>query len=142
MAEPRARQHHRNRVAKTFNEEITAMLEGELGDPRIALCHVTEVILTPGGKSAQILVAVEGDEAEEADTLAGLMAARGFMRHELLERMGVRHVPELNFQIDRSEKMKNRMEELLGRVAKRQKKLDASTSKDAPPPPRSTSTAK
>ena len=118
------------------------MLEGELGDPRIALCHVTEVILTPGGKSAQILVAVEGDETEEAETLAGLMAARGFMRHELLERMGVRHVPELNFQIDRSEKMKNRMEELLGRVAKRQKKLDANTRKDAPPPPRSTSTAK
>ncbi len=125
MAEPRARQHHRNRVAKTFNEEITAMLEGELGDPRIALCHVTEVVLTPGGKSAQILVAVEGDEQEEADTLAGLMAARGYIRHELLGRMGVRHVPDLTFQIDRSEKMKNRMEELLGRVAKRQKKLDA-----------------
>jgi ribosome-binding factor A len=39
----------------------------------------------------------------------------------LLERMGVRHVPELTFHIDRSEKMKARIDELLGRAKKRQK---------------------
>ena len=36
--------------------------------------------------------------------------------------MGVRHVPELTFAIDRSEKMTGRMEELLARTRKRDKK--------------------
>ena len=36
--------------------------------------------------------------------------------------MGVRHVPELNFAIDRSEKMTGRMDELLGRMRKRDAK--------------------
>ena len=101
------------------------MLEGELSDPRIAPCYVSEVALAPGGKSARIFIQVQGNEKEEADTLAGLMAARGFIRHTLLEWMGVRHVPDISFQIDRSEKIESRMDELLGRVKKRNEKLAA-----------------
>jgi ribosome-binding factor A len=127
--EQRGRTYHRNRVARTFSEEIGAMLEGELSDPRIAPCYVSEVVLAPGGKSARIFIQVHGSEQEESDTLAGLMAARGFIKHTLLERMGVRHVPELSFQIDRSAKIESRMDELLGRVRKRKAKL----AKTAPP---------
>ena len=66
MPVQRAREYHRGRVASTFAEEITAMLEGELSDPRIAPSHVTEVILAPGGKSCRVLIAVTGSEKEEA----------------------------------------------------------------------------
>ena len=124
MPEQRARQHHRDRVASTFGEEITAMLEGELSDPRIAPSYVTEVILAPGGKSCRVLIAVHGNEAEENDTLAGLTAARAYIRTEIRDRMGVRHVPELSFAIDRSEKLGARMDELLGRISKRKLKLE------------------
>ena len=120
--EQRGRIYHRNRVARTFSEEIGAMLEGELSDPRIAPCYVSEVVLAPGGKSARIFIQVNGDEKAEADTLAGLMAARGYIKHSLLERMGVRHVPDLSFQIDRSAKMESRMDELMGRMKKRDEK--------------------
>jgi ribosome-binding factor A len=54
MPEQRARTYHRGRVVNTFAEEITAMLEGELSDPRIAPCHVTEVVLAPGGKICRL----------------------------------------------------------------------------------------
>jgi len=40
--------------------------------------------------------------------------------------MGVRHVPELTFAIDRSEKMTGRMEELLSRTRKREQKRTSS----------------
>lgn len=123
MPEPRARTYHRNRVASTFSEEIGAMLEGELSDPRIAPSYVTEVLLAPGGKTARIFVAVHGNAAEEEETLAGLMAARGYIRSRLRDSMGVRYIPELAFAIDRSEKMTGRMDELLGRMRKREKKM-------------------
>jgi ribosome-binding factor A len=133
MPEQRARTYHRNRVASTFSEEIGAMLEGELSDPRIAPSYVTDVVLAPGGKSARVFVAVHGSEAEEDSTLAGLMAARGYIRSQLRERMGVRHVPDMTFAIDRSERMTGRMDELLGRLAKRDRKREVKAAAAATP---------
>jgi ribosome-binding factor A len=132
MPEQRARTYHRNRVANTFSEEIGAMLEGELSDPRIAPSYVTDVVLAPGGKSARVFVAVHGTEAEEDSTLEGLTTARAYIRTQLRDRMGVRHVPELSFAIDRSQKMTGRMEELLARTRKRDKKR---TDAEPPSPP-------
>ncbi|MDE1155574.1 MAG: 30S ribosome-binding factor RbfA [Acidobacteriaceae bacterium] len=134
MPEHRARQHHRDRVASTFAEEITAMLEGELSDPRIAPCHVTEVVLAPGGKSCRVFISVIGGEQAEKSTLDGLMAARSYIRTEIRDRMAVRHVPELTFVIDRSEKINARMDELLGRMEKHRSKMErkAATKAESP----------
>ena len=125
MPEHRGRKHHQDRVAEALREEIGAMIEGELSDPRIASCYVSEVVLNPGGKSARVYVAVDSvvpDIAKaEVDTIAGLEAAKGYIRHELKERMGVRHVPELAFLADRSGRFQARIEELMGRARKRQK---------------------
>jgi ribosome-binding factor A len=85
------------------------------------------VVLAPGGKSCRVFIAVHGDEEAEANTLDGLMAARNYIRTEIRERMGVRHVPELTFAIDRSEKINARMEELLGRAGKHRQKIGRKT---------------
>lgn len=125
MPEHRARKHHQDRVAETLRLEIGSMIEGELVDPRIAFCYVTEVLLGPGGKSARVYVAVDNavpDIAKaEVDTVAGLEAAKGFIRYELKERMGVRHVPELSFLADRSGRFQARIMELMDRSRKRHK---------------------
>jgi ribosome-binding factor A len=122
MPEHRARKHHQDRVAETLREEIGAMIEGELSDPRIAFCYVSEVALNPGGKSARVYVAVDNaikDIAKaEADTVAALESAKGYIRTEIRERMGVRHVPDLTFIADRSGRFQKRIEELLGRAGK------------------------
>ena len=101
------------------------MIEGELSDPRIAFCYVSEVVLNPGGKSARVYVAVDSAEPNiaqaEEDTVAGLEAAKGYIRYELKERMGVRHVPELAFFADRSGRFQARIAELMARSRKRQK---------------------
>src|SRR5271170_3512256 len=121
MPEQRARKYHQDRVAGTLRDEITAMIEGELSDPRIAFAYVSQVALNPGGKSALVYIAVDGNAKEEEETLAALMDARGYIRHELLERTGKRHIPDLSFHIDRSEKMKARIDELMGRKRQRAK---------------------
>jgi ribosome-binding factor A len=125
MPEHRGRKHHQDRVAETLRLEIGAMIEGELVDPRINLCYVTEVVLNPGGKSARVYVAVDSAVADiaqaEVDTIAGLEAAKGYIRYELKKRMGVRHVPELCFLADRSGRFEARIKELMDRSRKRQK---------------------
>lgn len=125
MPEHRARKHHQDRVAETLREEIGAMIEGELSDPRIGFCYVSEVVLNPGGKSARVYVALDGAVPDivqaEQDTIAGLEAAKGYIRYELKERMGVRHVPELAFFADRSGRFQARIDDLMTRSRRRQK---------------------
>ncbi|HUA97609.1 MAG TPA: 30S ribosome-binding factor RbfA [Terracidiphilus sp.] len=125
MPEHRARQHHQDRVAETLRLEIGAMIEGELSDPRIGFCHVSEVALNPGGKSARVYVVLDGPASDaaaaEAQTVAGLEAAKGYIRRELKERMGVRHIPDLTFLADRSSRLQARIDELMERSHRRQR---------------------
>lgn len=122
MPEHRARQHHRERVSETLKEEISVIIEGELGDPRIALCNVTEIVLAPDGKSARVYVEVAGDEQEAEQTIKAINAAKGYIKRQLLIRLGVRHVPEMNFLLDRSQEYGSRIDDILGRIKKRKKK--------------------
>ena len=122
MAEPRSRIYHRGRVAESLREEIGSMLEGELSDPRIGFCHVTEVVMQPGSKSARVFLAVDGDAAVEEQTLLAMQAAKSYIRHELKDRLGLQRVPELSFHADHKEKMQGRIEELLHRSEKRARK--------------------
>ena len=121
MAEPRAPKYQRLRRVEALREEIDVILEGELADPRIGLVAVSEVVLAPGGKTARVFVRADGAEEDDEQTLAGLNAAKGFIRHQLADRMGLRHPPELIFVIDRSDQYKSRIDELLGRTRKKRK---------------------
>jgi len=122
MPEHRGRKHHQDRVAEALREEIGAMIEGELSDPRIDFCHVSEVALNPGGKSARVYVAVDSTAKDvtksEQQTIAGLEAAKGYIRSQLKERLGVRRVPDLTFLADRSGRFQARIEELMSRSRK------------------------
>ncbi|HUI83849.1 MAG TPA: 30S ribosome-binding factor RbfA [Candidatus Binatia bacterium] len=119
--ENRGQKHHRERLQQTLREELAALVEGELGDPRIGLVSVSEVHLTPDGKTARVFVAAPGSDEEAERSLEGLNAARGYIRHELTSRLGVRQAPEVFFVLDRSEQYGGRIEELLQRIQKRKR---------------------
>jgi ribosome-binding factor A len=119
--ERRSQKYHRERLAEALREEIETLVEGELGDPRIGLVNVSEVLLAGDGRSARVLVAVEGEDEEAETSLEGLEAAIGYIRHELVERLHLRRAPELFFQLDRSRKAEARVEELLQRAKKRKR---------------------
>jgi ribosome-binding factor A len=128
--EKRGVKYHRGRVGEALREEIETLVEGELADPRIGLVSVTAVHIADDGRSAEVWVHVEGDDAEADRSLEGLEAARDYIRHELVERLQIRRAPELVFRLDRAEQDKARIEELLGRQKKRSKQRgDASAGK-------------
>jgi len=110
--------HHRQRMGEAIREELIALVEGELGDPRIGLVSVSEVQMAPDGKSARIFFNIEGDDAEAELTLEGLSAARNYIRRELTQRLRLRQAPELIFQLDRSIQYSHRIDELLHRIKK------------------------
>ena len=119
--ERRGQKYHRERLAEALREEIEIIVEGELADPRIGLVNVSSVVLGEDSRSARVMVVVEGDEDDAEQSLEGLTAAIGFIRHELAERLQLRRAPELFFQLDRSQKYQARIAELLNRSKKRSK---------------------
>jgi ribosome-binding factor A len=111
--------HRHERVAEEMLHEINIMVAGELKDPRIgALVNVTEVRIDPGMKHARVFVSVTGSEAEQKETLRGLQAAVGYIRHELTERIQLRRAPDIHFVLDHSEEYGQRIEALLREAKK------------------------
>jgi ribosome-binding factor A len=121
MPERRSREHHMQRMAEALRDEIGTILEGELADPRIGLANISAVQLAPDGRSARVFVEVTGDENQARETMAGIESAKGFIRHELTERLQLRHTPDLHFLLDQSEQYGARIDQLLKRVHKRER---------------------
>ena len=89
------------RFNKLLLEEVSAIVQRELKDPRIGFVSFTRVETTEDLRSARIHVSLL-DDAQAADTLEGLRHAAGMIRGELMHRIQARRIPELRFVHDRS----------------------------------------
>ena len=106
--------HRSERIAEEIRNEVSLMLAGELKDPRLAgLVMVTEVRLGAGMRTVHVFVQLADDDSERAETLAGLKAASGYVRHELVERLRLRRAPEVIFLLDESEEYGQHIDQLL-----------------------------
>lgn len=126
--ENRSAQHHKDRLIEAIREELTSIVTGELSDPRIGLVTVNEVTIAPGGRAARVYVSVAGDERERRSSIDALNDAVGFIRHQLAEALSLRVAPELRFILDTSGQYASRIDELLDRIGKHNKKRSSKPS--------------
>ena len=112
--------HRHERIGEEIAHEINAMLAGELKDPRLeGNVSVSEVRVQPDMKHARIFVSVRSnDPKEQSGAIKALEHAAGFIRHELVERLQLRRLPDLHFTLDLSEESAERIEKLLKEVKK------------------------
>ena len=91
------------------------MLAGELKDPRLeGSVSVSEVRVQPDMKHARVFVSVRNaSNKEQSDAVKALEHAAGYIRHELIERLQLRRLPELHFTLDLSQEHVERIEQLL-----------------------------
>lgn len=104
------------RLADQIQAEVAEIISGELKDPRIGFATVMRVELSPDLTQARILVSVLGTPEAQADALAGLSSAAGYVRHELARRLRIRRTPELHFVLDHGPEAEQRIETLLRKL--------------------------
>ena len=107
------------RINGEVQKELSNIIRGEVKDPRShPLTSVTSVIVAPDLKTCKAFISVLGDEAQAADTLAGLRSAEGFIRSQLARNLNLRNTPEIRFILDESiaygVEMSRKIDELTG----------------------------
>ncbi len=103
------------RVSEALREELGELIAYELSDPRIGEAMVTEVLVSPDMRHAQVRLHL-GETGTHAQTIRALEGARRFLRHQLAERLSLYRIPELHFEADVDAAADGRLEHLLKRV--------------------------
>lgn len=113
------------RVEKGVREELAALLGTEVKDPGAAGTIVTRVEMTNDLRSARVFVRLleGGDDADRRKRLIDALGrAKGMLRREITQRLGLRHAPELRFAYDEGLDHTVRVEQLLAEIAAERKK--------------------
>jgi len=110
--------HRAERVSEALREELGELIAYELSDPRIGDAFVTEVLVSPDLKHAQVRLHMEEGDKKREQTIEALDGARHFLRHQLSERLNMFRVPELHFEADVGSTPEDRLERLLARARK------------------------
>ncbi len=92
--------HRAERISEALREELSEMISYELSDPRVADAIVTEVLVSPDRKRAQVRLHMSDDPQKQRETIAALDHARNFLRRQLAERLSLFRVPDLHFEAD------------------------------------------
>jgi ribosome-binding factor A len=108
--------HRAGRVSEALREELGEMIAYELSDPRIGEAVVTEVLVSPDMRHAQVRLHMGADLHQQKQTIEALEGARNFLRHQLAERLNLFRVPELHFEADIKLAINARMDHLMKRV--------------------------
>lgn len=105
-----------DRVGVLIQRELSEIIQRELKDPRVGFCTISQVQVSTDLKYADIKVSVVGDKKQKRNSITGLKSAAGFLRREVVQRIGLRHAPELRFELDDSVDQLMQIDRLLKQV--------------------------
>lgn len=83
----------------------------------MAMCSLTDVVLSKDYRHARIYVSALGTSQHKDDCVDALNAASGFIRREL-GKLNLRYIPSLTFYSDTGAEYSQHIEELLRSVKK------------------------
>src|SRR5438034_6132908 len=113
------------RVSSTIRQELAAIMQRELNDPRLTgLPSITRVKVSDDLSVADVFITVMGTAGQQTAALNALKHSAGLMRTKLTKQMTLRIAPFLKFHIDEELKKELELEALLQKVAAENAELD------------------
>ena len=113
------------RVASTIQQELAAIMQRELADPRLTgMPSITRVKVSDDLSIADVFITVMGTPGQQTAALNALKHSAGLMRTRLTKQMTLRVAPFLKFHIDEDLKKELALQEVLQKVADENAELD------------------
>ncbi len=107
------------RVGGLIKQEMAELLRKEINDPSLAQVTITAVKVSADLRNAKIYFTAPAEiEGPPQAALKGFERARGFVKRELAQRLGLRYMPDLQFYYDDTIDRGARIEELIRMVKK------------------------
>lgn len=110
--------HRVERISEALREELDELIGYEMSDPRLESVSVSEIVLSPDGRKAQVRLRIPGPDAKQKDALKALEHARNFIKTELSLRLQMYRLPDIRFEVDVSAEVDNRIDFLMRRIKK------------------------
>lgn len=105
------------RLNEAIRAEISDILKRDVKDPRLSsFVSITEAVCSKDLRHARVYVSIMGSDEEKKEVLDGLRSAAGFLRKGLSERIKIRYIPELSFQLDTSIEHGSRLLDLMRQI--------------------------
>ena len=104
------------KVADRIKEVIATTLELRVKDPRLGFITITDVRVTGDLQQASIFYTVLVDEEAQSETAAALASAKGLIRREVGNALGLRITPSIEFFADGLQESATAMNELMSSV--------------------------
>jgi ribosome-binding factor A len=125
-----------DRLDELLRQEIGAMLEREIADPRMGFATVTKVETDPDLRHARVWVSIIGGTAERGATLVALDHSMVFIRRELGTRLRLKRIPDLHVRLDDSIERGTRILQVLDSIETGREAGDAPRGESLPTPSR------
>jgi len=111
----------KQKVESQLKREISMIIMRDMKDPRVnRLITVTGVSLTNDIRIAHVYVSVMGDDKDKKGAMAGLKSAAGFIRKEIGDRIQLRYIPEIKFELDETMDERAKIDRLLLEIHSRE----------------------
>lgn len=105
------------RVDEAVRQVLSDAVAQDLQDPRIGFVTMTSVKTSSDLRHASVFVSVLGDDAQRAETLAGLNCAHGALQRRLARELRMKRTPTLEFVYDDTTDRAVAIERLIEREA-------------------------
>src|ERR1035437_4992308 len=105
------------RVNSLLKEEISRIIQRELGDPEVRLTTITSVEVSPDLRTARVFVSTLGEEPEIHAAMATLVRNRKRLQAAVGRDVELRNTPRLTFIRDTTAAHAQRIETLLEKIA-------------------------
>ncbi|MGQ9677837.1 MAG: 30S ribosome-binding factor RbfA [bacterium] len=123
-------QHRDLRVADAIRDIVADIVLTKLSDPAIGFITITRCSLSRDLRNATVYFSVLGDNNQRQRSLAHLEHARKFIRHLLGQRLKMKFLPELHFELDEILFAEQKIGKILDQLASSNEKIDINPEKN------------
>ena len=101
------------RLSELIRHELAGLIRDDVDEARTALVTITGVTLSADFRRAKVHVSIFPEGADRDGIIAALHRRRGRLKGDLGRAIRIRHIPDLEFALDRSAEQSARIDELL-----------------------------
>jgi ribosome-binding factor A len=89
------------KITEAIKHAVAEIILEDLADPKLGFVSVNGVRISNDYKKATVYFTAFGDNIKQEEVLRHLNHAANFIRSHLKEKVVLRYIPELTFEIDR-----------------------------------------